>query len=105
MMLVRDSPHPIHNDAVLRMRSRRSRIVWATLTNAVVEHGQKRRVEGLKTTVRLLVPLAYGLHSADPALALVILAAGPIQLRARHRRQEKPPFVRLTRRFARREWF
>jgi hypothetical protein len=44
------------------------------------------RVEGLNTKVRLLVRRAYGFHSADAALALVMLAAGPIDLKLPHER-------------------
>ncbi|MGH9291819.1 MAG: transposase [Acidimicrobiales bacterium] len=42
------------------------------------------RVEGLNTKVRLLVRRAYGFHSAEAALALVMLACGPIELRLPH---------------------
>ena len=34
--------------------------------------------------VRLLIRRAYGFHSADAALALVMLAAGPIDLKLPH---------------------
>jgi transposase len=65
------------------MRQRRE-----LLLNAV-EHGiSNGRVEGLNTKVRLLVRRAYGFHSADAALALVMLAAGPIDLKLPH---ERPP--------------
>jgi transposase len=65
------------------MRQRRDLILNA------VEHGiSNGRVEGLNTKVRLLVRRAYGFHSADAALALVMLAAGPIDLRLPH---ERPP--------------
>ncbi len=44
----------------------------------------------MNTKVRLLIRRAYGFHSADAALALVMLAAGPIELRLPHeRRAEK----------------
>jgi len=50
-----------------------------------VEHGiSNGRVEGLNTKVRLIIRRAYGFHSADAALALVILAAGPIDLKLPH---------------------
>ncbi|MGI9023250.1 MAG: ISL3 family transposase [Acidimicrobiales bacterium] len=63
------------------MRERRELILNA------VEHGiSNGRVEGLNTKVRLLVRRAYGFHSADAALALVMLAAGPIELKLPHER-------------------
>ncbi len=63
------------------MRERRDLILNA------VEHGiSNGRVEGLNTKVRLLVRRAYGFHSADAALALVMLAAGPIDLKLPHER-------------------
>lgn len=50
-----------------------------------VEHGiSNGRVEGLNTKVRLIVRRGYGFHSADAALALVMLAAGPINLQLPH---------------------
>lgn len=61
------------------MRQRRDLILNA------VEHGiSNGRVEGMNTKVRLLVRRAYGFHSADAALALVMLAAGPIDLTLPH---------------------
>lgn len=61
------------------MRERRHLILNA------VEHGiSNGRVEGLNTKVRLLVRRAYGFHSADAALALIMLAAGPINLQLPH---------------------
>jgi len=63
------------------MRQRRELILNA------VEHGiSNGRVEGLNTKVRLLIRRAYGFHSADAALALVMLAAGPIELKLPHER-------------------
>lgn len=63
------------------MRQRRDMILNA------VEHGiSNGRVEGFNTKVRLLIRRAYGFHSADAALALVMLAAGPIELRLPHER-------------------
>ena len=63
------------------MRERRDLILNA------VEHGiSNGRVEGLNTKVRLLIRRAYGFHSADAALALVMLAAGPIELKLPHER-------------------
>jgi len=65
--------------AARTMRERRDLILNA------VEHGiSNGRVEGLNTKVRLLIRRAYGFHSADAALALVILAAGPIDLTLPH---------------------
>lgn len=61
------------------MRHRRDLILNA------VEHGiSNGRVEGLNTKVRLIVRRAYGFHSADAALALVMLGAGPIDLKPPH---------------------
>lgn len=63
------------------MRERRE-----LLLNAV-DHGiSNGRVEGMNTKVRLLIRRAYGFHSADAALALVMLAAGPIDLKLPHDR-------------------
>ncbi|MGH2692529.1 MAG: transposase [Actinomycetota bacterium] len=39
------------------------------------------RHEALNTKVRLLIRRAYGFHSAGAALALVMLACGPVALR------------------------
>lgn len=62
--------------AAKTMRERRGLIVNA------IEHGiSNGRVEGLNTKVRLLVRRAYGFHSAEAALALVMLACGPIDLK------------------------
>ena len=61
------------------MRERRDLILNA------IEHGLSNgRVEGLNTKVRLIVRRGYGFHSADAALALVMLAAGPINLQLPH---------------------
>jgi transposase len=50
-----------------------------------IEHGiSKGPVEGLNTKVRLIIRRAYGLHTADAALALVMLGAGPIDLKLPH---------------------
>ena len=52
-----------------------------------IEHGiSNGRVEGFNTKVRLIIRRAYGFHSADAALALVMLAAGPITLTLPHER-------------------
>jgi len=61
------------------MRDRRPIIINA------LEHGiNNGRVEGLNTKVRLLVRRAYGFHSANAALALIMLACGPINLALPH---------------------
>lgn len=50
-----------------------------------VEHGiSNGRVEGLNTKVRLIVRRAFGFHTAQAALALVMLACGPITLHLPH---------------------
>jgi len=67
--------------AAKTIRQRRDLILNA------IEHGiSNGRVEGLNTKVRLIIRRAYGFHSADAALALVMLAAGPINLRLPHER-------------------
>ena len=69
--------------AARTMRQRRDLILNA------LEHGiSNGRVEGLNTKVRLITRRAYGFHSADAALALVMLGAGPINLKLPH---EHPP--------------
>ena len=65
--------------AARTMRERRPLIV-----NALTHRISNGRVEGLNTKVRLIVRRAYGFHTADAALALVMLAAGPINLRLPH---------------------
>lgn len=63
------------------MRQRRDLILNA------VEYGiSNGRVEGFNTKVRMIVRRGYGFHSADAALALVMLAAGPINLQLPHQR-------------------
>lgn len=42
------------------------------------------RAEGLNNHVRLIIRRAYGFHSPQAALALVMLSCGPIQLRLPH---------------------
>lgn len=60
------------------MRERRDLILNA------IEHGiSNGRVEGLNTKVRLIVRRGYGFHSADAALALVMLAGDPSPCRYR----------------------
>jgi transposase len=61
--------------AAKTMRDRRPIIV-----NAIEQNISNGRVEGLNTKVRLLVRRAYGFHSAEAALALIMLACGPIHL-------------------------
>jgi transposase len=61
------------------MRHRRDLIF-----NAVEDGISNGRVEGLNTKVRLIVRRAYGFHSADAALALVMPGAGPIDLKLPH---------------------
>lgn len=56
-----------------------------------IEHGiSNGRVEGLNTKVRLIVRRAYGFHTADAALALIMLGAGPINLKLPHERTPVP---------------
>ena len=48
---------------------------------AAIEHGLSNgRVEGLNNRVRLIVRRAFGFHSAQAALALVLLSCGPITI-------------------------
>ena len=69
--------------AARTMRDRRGLIV------NTLEHGiSNGRVEGLNTKVRLIIRRAYGFHSADAALALVMLACGPINLTLPHEQAE-----------------
>ena len=71
------------------MRQRRDLIL-----NAVEQGTGNGRVEGLNNEVLLIVRSAYGFRSADAALALVMpfalvmLGAGPTNLRLQH---EHPP--------------
>lgn len=49
--------------------------------DAAAERGLSNgRHEGLNTKIRLLIRRAYGFHSAEAALALVLLACGPVTL-------------------------
>jgi transposase len=49
--------------------------------DAAIDRGLSNgRHEGLNTKVRLLIRNAYGFHSAQAALALVLLACGPVTL-------------------------
>ena len=63
------------------MRQRRTIIV-----NALEQGISNGRVEGMNTKVRLLIRRAYGFHSAEAALALVMLVCGPITFRLPHGR-------------------
>ncbi len=65
------------------MRDRRGIIV-----NAINEWIGNGRVEGNITKARLIIRRSYGFHSATAALALVMLACGPINLTFPH---EQPP--------------
>lgn len=67
--------------AARTMRDRRPIII-----NAINEGISNGRVEGLNTKVRLIIRRGYGFHSATAALALVILACGPITLALPHER-------------------
>jgi transposase len=58
-----------HRDGILAA-------VQLGLTNA--------RAEALNNKVRLITLRAYGFHSANAALALVMLTCGPIELRLPH---------------------
>ena len=52
-----------------------------------IEHGVSNgRVEGFNAKVRLIIRRGYGFHTAEAALALVMLAAGPITIRLPHQR-------------------
>ena len=42
------------------------------------------RAEGLNNHVRLIIRRAYGFHSPQAALALVMLSCGPIHLKLPH---------------------
>ncbi len=56
-----------------------------------IEHGLSNgRVEGLNNKVRLIIRRAYGFHSPDAALALVMLGAGPINLKLPHEQTTVP---------------
>jgi transposase len=48
------------------------------------------RHEGLNTKVRLLIRRAYGFHSAEAALALVMLACGPVELELPYHTRRHP---------------
>ena len=64
------------------MRQRQRGII----VNALEQGISNGRVEGMNTKVRLRIRRAYGFHSAEAALALVMLACGPINLKLPHER-------------------
>jgi len=64
------------------MRDRRRIII-----NAIEQGISNGRVEGMNTKVRLIIRRGYGFHSAKAALALVMLACGPINLTLAHEHQ------------------
>ena len=63
------------------MRERRGLII-----NTLEHRISNGRVEGLNNKVRLIIRRGYGFHSATAALALVMLACGPITLTLPHDR-------------------
>ena len=67
--------------AARTMRERRGLII-----NALEHRISNGRVEGLNNKVRLIIRRGYGFHSATAALALVMLACGPITLTLPHDR-------------------
>ena len=67
--------------AARTMRERRLLII-----NALEQDISNGRVEGLNTKVRLIIRRGYGFHTAEAALALVMLACGPITLQLPHER-------------------
>jgi hypothetical protein len=56
----------------------------------------------LNTKVRLIIRRAYGFHTADAALALVMLGAGPIDLKLPHERTTSRSHRGLTHTIVRR---
>ena len=65
--------------AARTMRDRRGIII-----NTIEQRISNGRVEGINTKVRLIIRRGYGFHSAKAALALAILACGPINLTLPH---------------------
>jgi len=63
------------------IRARREHIL-----NAIRLGLNNGRVEGLNNRVRLLIRRAYGFHTPEAALALVMLNCGPIKLELPHER-------------------
>jgi hypothetical protein len=61
-----------------------------TCDEALEQGISNSRVEGMNTKVRLLIPRAFGFHSAEAALALVMLACGPINLKLPRKRLANP---------------
>jgi transposase len=49
------------------------------------------RVEALNTKVRLITRRSFGFHSPEAAIALVMLACGPITLRLPHEQTHLHP--------------
>lgn len=69
------------------VKAARTMLQRRTIIVNALEHGiSNGRVEGMNTKVRLLVRRAYGFHTAEAALALVMLACGPISLKLPHER-------------------
>ncbi|MCI4675843.1 ISL3 family transposase [Candidatus Mycolicibacterium alkanivorans] len=59
--------------------------------DAAIDRGLSNgRHEGLNTKVRLLIRRAYGFHSAQAALALILLACGPVTLELPYHTQGHP---------------
>lgn len=58
--------------------------VRAGIRAAIKLNINNARAEGLNNHVRLNIRRAYGFHSPEAALALVMLTCGPIQLRLPH---------------------
>lgn len=67
---------PAHRDGILAA-------IRLGLTNG--------RVEGLNNRVRLIVRRGFGFHSANAALALVMLSCGPVDLHLPHQRTPARP--------------
>jgi transposase len=77
-------------------RARRSRLpAFVKLAGTIAKHRAgilaairlgvtNARAEALNNKVRLIVRRAYGFHSADAALALIMLSCGPVELRLPH---------------------
>ena len=65
--------------AARTIRDRRPIII-----NAIEQQISNGRVEGMNVKVRLIIRRGYGFHSATAALALVMLACGPIDLALPH---------------------
>jgi transposase len=80
------SRQPAFIKAAKTIRFRRELIL-----NAIEHRLSNARVEGLNNRVRLIVRRAFGFHSAAAALALVMLAAGPITLTLPHEHPAQTP--------------